>query len=199
MTEFVIHRINTLKELMTIPVHYGTEIDIRASGKKLILNHEPFQEGELLEDYLRSYKHGLLVLNIKEAGIESTVLELVKKAKIEHYFLLDCEFPYIYRAAREGVREIAMRYSEDEAMETVLNYKDKVDWVWIDTNTELPINEKVIDELAPFKTCLVCPERWGREFDILHYALAMRKYSFIPSAIMTSSECVDHWENVLSK
>ena len=39
--EIIIHRVNTIKELKAIPSEYGTEIDIRAFGSELILNHEP--------------------------------------------------------------------------------------------------------------------------------------------------------------
>ena len=38
--ELIIHRINKIKDLKKIPTIYGTEIDIRAFGSKLILNHE---------------------------------------------------------------------------------------------------------------------------------------------------------------
>ena len=197
MTEFVIHRVNTTEGLHATPIKYGVEIDIRAFGKELILNHEPFQNGDSFKEYLSFYRHGLLVLNIKEAGIESEVLKLVKEAGVKRYFLLDCEFPYVYRASRQGVRDIAMRFSEDEALETVLNYKDSVDWVWVDTNTQLPLNRSVIQDLAAFKTCLVCPERWGREMDIKCYFEQMLEMQFLPDAIMTSKECVSQWEALL--
>ena len=65
-TEIVIHRVNKIKDLLEIPNNYGCEIDIRSFGDKLILNHEPYQDGELLSNYLDSYNHGLLVLNIRE-------------------------------------------------------------------------------------------------------------------------------------
>ena len=40
--EFIIHRVNTIKELKQIPKEYGCEIDIRTDRSKLILNHDPF-------------------------------------------------------------------------------------------------------------------------------------------------------------
>ena len=116
-TEIVIHRVNKIKDLLEIPNNYGCEIDIRSFGDKLILNHEPYQDGELLSNYLDSYNHGLLVLNIKESGIENDVLDLVKSKGIKKYFLLDVEFPYIYKYSRLGERAIAIRYSEDEPID----------------------------------------------------------------------------------
>ena len=44
-----------------------------------------------------------------------------------------------------------------------------MDWVWIDTNTKLPLDEKNIPILNRCKKCLVCPERWGRPLDIKMY------------------------------
>ena len=87
--EIIIHRVNTLKTLKTIPYHFGTEIDIRASSSKLVLSHDPSKKGENLENYLSEYKNGTLILNLKEAGIEHEVLSLVKKYRIKSYFLLD--------------------------------------------------------------------------------------------------------------
>ena len=40
--EYIIHRVNKIKTLNKIPKNFGTEIDIRSNGSKLILNHEPF-------------------------------------------------------------------------------------------------------------------------------------------------------------
>ena len=159
--EIVVHRINTVLGLRTVPTHFGTEIDLRARGSELYLHHDAFRDkdAEAFVDYLDAYHHGLLVLNIKEAGIESEVLRLVHERGIERYFLLDVEFPYLYRASRQGERSIAVRYSEDEGIETALAYKERVDWVWIDTNTRLPLDAIVKDQLAGLKSCLVCPER----------------------------------------
>lgn len=190
----VIHRINTSKELQGIDPQYGVEVDIRAFGDRLILNHEPFQDGEDFETYLKSYHHRLLILNIKEAGIEDRVLALMKQFGITEYFLLDVEFPYIYRAARKGVKDIAIRYSEDESIETVLKYKGLLDWVWIDSNNKLPLDSSVIQKLQGFKTCLVCPERWGRPEDIPNYARKMSELGFTPTAVMTSLKFVHEWE-----
>ena len=50
--EIVIHRVNTIKELKKIPQNFGCEIDIRANGSDLVLNHEPFIGGEYFIDYL---------------------------------------------------------------------------------------------------------------------------------------------------
>jgi len=192
--QIVVHRINTVCELKKIPSAYGTEIDIRAEGSRLILNHEPFKSGESFIDYLNEYHHQLLILNIKETGIEAEVLRLVRERNIQNYFLLDVEFPYIYQASRKGERSIAMRYSEDEPIQSALQYLHKVDWIWIDTNTKLPLNKQIVQNLKDFKTCLVCPGRWGRSKDILTYRKQMREFEFTPTAVMTAYEDISLWE-----
>ena len=191
--QFVIHRVNTIHELRAVPTEYGCEIDIRANGSDLILNHEPFVGGDKLHDYMNEYQHGLLVLNIKEAGIEDAALRVVRENSDCDHFLLDVEFPYIYRASRQGERAIAMRYSEDEAIETVLNYKGTVDWVWIDTNTRLPLDANSVRQLQGFNTCLVCPSRWNRSEQISTYKEMMSRLQFSPEAVMTSLELVEEW------
>ncbi|MDA8698167.1 hypothetical protein N9M41_06790 [Rhodopirellula sp.] len=192
--ELVVHRVNTIEHLRCIPQQMGVEVDLRAEGNRIVMNHDPFLGGCDFEEYLSEYSHGLLVLNIKEAGIEGRVTEMVQAAGVERYFMLDVEFPYIYQASRRGIRHIAMRFSEEESLETVLNYSNKVDWVWIDTNTRLPLDKKTVKALAPFKTCLVCPERWGRPDDISRYILQMRELSFLPDAVMSNSRYIEQWK-----
>ena len=194
--EIVAHRINTLEGLKTVPTHFGAEIDLRARGSELYLHHDAFRASgaDSFVDYLDAYCHGLLVLNIKEAGIETEVLRLVRERGIERYFLLDVEFPYLYRASRLGERAIAVRYSEDESIETVLTYKERVDWVWIDTNTHLPLDATVKAQLSGLKTCLVCPERWGRPQDIPSYTAQLAALDFELDAIMTSLACAPLWQ-----
>lgn len=196
--EIVIHRINTVQELVTIPKHFGCEIDIRSNGNELVLHHEPMQNGQCFTDYLDVYQHGLLVLNIKEAGIEDLVLDEVRKRDIANYFLLDVEFPYLYQATRRGEKSIAIRFSEDESIETVKKYSQKLDWVWIDTNTFLPITESSLSVLNDFKTCLVCPERWQRPQDIIAYCAQMKKLAFKPTAVMTTMQYAQIWQEQLS-
>jgi hypothetical protein len=192
--EIVLHRINLINELLEVPIKYGCEIDIRSHGSKLILNHEPYLSGDNLIDYLDNYKHGLLVLNIKEAGIENDVLQLVRERNISTFFLLDVEFPYLYRACRLGERSIAVRFSEDEPIELVYNYKKFIDWVWVDTNTKLPLDSNNILLLSSMQTCLVCPERWGRPNDIIPYRQSMKLLGFNPNAVMTNLKYTHLWE-----
>lgn len=202
--QIIIHRVNTIEKLSTVPTEYGVEIDIRGYGDKLLLNHDSIDDPKKyceLEDYLKSYRHSFVIFNLKEAGYESRVIELAKRFGIENYFLLDVEFPYLYRATRkEGVRKIAVRYSEAEPIEMVEAQKNNgeplLDWVWIDTNTKLPLDDRIIQQLKGFKTCLVCPERWGRPQDIEAYINKIKELDFELDAVMTSLECVPKWKSL---
>ena len=40
--EFIIHRVNKIKDLKLLPTKFGAEIDIRSNGSKIILNHDIF-------------------------------------------------------------------------------------------------------------------------------------------------------------
>ena len=66
----IAHRRNTVVELDATPQTLGVEIDIRTRNNSLIVHHDAFAEGELLESWLEHYHHGLLVLNVKEEGLE---------------------------------------------------------------------------------------------------------------------------------
>ena len=73
--EIIIHRVNKIKDLKKISSNFGVEIDIRANGSNLILNHEPFKPGDKLKSYLENYKHKTLVLNLKD--VFSLILLLI--------------------------------------------------------------------------------------------------------------------------
>jgi hypothetical protein len=191
----ILHRINTIKKLSATPIKFGVEIDIRAYKNKLILNHDPLLNGDRLDDYLDNFKHNFIVANIKEAGVENEVLLKFKKRNIKNFFLLDVEFPYIYKAIKKKFKKIGIRFSEFEPIETLTLFKKKIDWVWIDTFTKFPINNENIKLLDCFKKCIVCPERWGRKNDIIKYKNLIIKKNYKIDSVMTSKECAHLWIN----
>ena len=197
--EIIVHRINKIKELKKISNNYGVEIDIRTDGSKLILNHDPFKKGDKFIDYIENYKHNTLVLNIKEAGIENEVLNIVNSFSIKSYFLLDVEMPYMYSATKKAKKNIAVRFSEYEDIAIAKKFKNKLNWIWIDTITKLPINKKNLNIIKNFKSCLVCPERWKRKSDIANYKKKMNNLNFFPNAVMTSKKCIKYWDQKYSK
>ena len=71
-TIFIIHRINTINELLDIDKQFGVEIDIRNNNDNIILSHDPFNENncDIFEKYLENYDKNLLILNIKSERLE---------------------------------------------------------------------------------------------------------------------------------
>jgi hypothetical protein len=65
--------------------------------------------------------------------------------------------------------------------------------VGIDTNTKLPLDMETIVQLKGFKTCLVCPSRWGRPMDIIKYRKQLKKLNFSLDATMTSLNNINNW------
>ena len=191
----IIHRINKVKDLKKIQSNFGVEIDIRTYNNKLILNHEPFEDGNLLDDYLANFNHAFIILEIKEEGIEKKVIELCNKYKIKNYFLLSVSFPFMYILSKEGISKMAARFSEFEDINTVLSLKNEVEWVWVDTFTKLPLDKNSFQKLkdANFKVCLVCPERWGRPQEIKKYIDYFKENNIEIDAVMTALKYADKW------
>lgn len=161
----VIHRVNTIEFLKSIPSKFGVEIDIRSNAHGgLYLNHELEDTGVTLEEYLQNYNHRLLILNVKEEGIEEEVLRLVKKYNIEDYFFLDCSFPAIIKLIKQGEHNIAIRFSQFEGLDTVVNMAYKAKWVWVDTFSYNPLSEALVNHIKSlgYKICFVSPELQGQ-------------------------------------
>jgi len=195
MTHFIAHRINTINELASLPVEYGVELDLRDSGDNLILQHDPFVNGELFEEYLKYYQHGTMILNIKSERIEHRVLELLNQYNITDYFFLDSSFPMIFLLSKNGEHKCAIRYSEFEGLDTVLSLAGKIDWVWVDCFTKLPITTNIYNQLksAGFKICLVSPELQGRPEDIDAYKKSLIEQNIIFDAICTKHYNIGKW------
>ncbi len=194
--QFIAHRINTIEELKKIPSQYGVELDLRDNGNRLILQHDPFTDGEEFEEFLKHYHHGLMILNIKSERIENRVLELIKKYKVRDYFFLDSSFPMIFLLSNQGEKKIALRFSELEGLDTILSMKGRIDWVWVDCFTKLPIDKesfRILKE-AGFKLCLVSPELQKRESDIENYKNYLLKENIIFDAICTKIYNISKWQ-----
>ena len=156
------HKVNTVEELKEIDSKYGIEIDVRDNGKQLILNHDAFEDGEILEDFLRVYNNRLLVLNIKCEGIEDSVIKLVRQYKVKDYFLSDVSFHVIINSK---LKKASIRFSEFESIKTCMKLIGLVDWVLVDNFTGLP--SWGFNELRKhFKLCVISPELFGRKQDI---------------------------------
>jgi len=194
-THFIAHRINQLETLRKLPHQYGAEIDLRDHGDRLILQHDPFIDGEDAEPFFAEYKHGTLILNIKSERIEHRVHELLRKYKIEDYFFLDSSIPMIVNLSNAGEKRIAVRYSEFETIETVLKFAGRVDWVWVDCFSFLPLHRSEMEKLnsAGFKLCLVSPELQARPDDIPVYKKQLAEEGLELDAVCTKLHNIPAW------
>jgi len=163
--KLICHRRNTLADLVATPSKYGVEIDVRSRGEELILHHDPFSDGVRFKEWLQAYKHGTLILNVKEDGLEEPLTEFMKARGVVDYFFLDQSFPSLVKWSQSGERRCAVRVSEYESIETAMSLSGYVDWVWVDCFSQLSLNHSAALRLqrAGFKLCLVSPELQGRD------------------------------------
>jgi hypothetical protein len=184
---YIAHRINTIEQLKEVPEEFGVEVDIRDSAGELIMVHDPFSPGEKFENYLKHYKHKLIILNVKSERIEFKILELLKKYKIKNYFFLDSSFPMIWTLNKAGENNIALRFSEYEPIENILAAKDMAKWIWIDCFSKFPVDDETykIIKSSGLKTCLVSPELQGRPEDLIKYITYIKEHKMVFDATCT--------------
>lgn len=194
--KLIAHRRNTIAELQATPAQYGVEIDLRSFGSELIVQHDPFVMGESFERWLDHFKHGTLILNVKEEGLEERLIGLMAQRGIADYFFLDQSFPFLVRWAHRGERRCAVRVSEYESIETALTLAGRIDWVWVDCFTRFPLDRDAAEQLqrAGLRLCLVSPELQGRsaEEHIAELAAHLRSLGVQPEAVCTKRP--DLWE-----
>ena len=199
--EFIAHRINKKEELEKVSREYGVEIDLRDNiDGTIYINHDPFVLGENFENYLKEYNHGTMILNIKSERIKLKILELLKKYNIKNYFFLDSSFPMIKLLSDKGEKNIALRYSEYEGLDTLEKMQGKVDWVWVDCFTKLPIDNKIYRKIKDmgYKLCLVSPELQGQPEKIELYAKQIKGEKIEFDAICTKEYNMKRWGIILN-
>ncbi len=163
--KIIAHRRNTLQQLDATPVHYGVEVDIRSVKQQLVIHHDPYVGGESFDAWIAAYRHGTLVLNVKEEGLEQRLISLMQEHRIDDYFFLDQSLPFLVKWAKAGQRRAAVRVSEFEPVASALTLSGQLDWAWIDCFTRFPLTARDAARLrdAGFRLCLVSPELQGRD------------------------------------
>ena len=187
-----------MSELLATDSKYGIEVDIRSKGDRLIIHHDPFVAGESFDEWIDAYRHGTLILNVKEEGLEARLIALMQSKGITDYFFLDQSFPFLIKWAKAGEHRCAVRVSEFESIETALTLAGRVDWVWVDCFTKFPLIEDDAVRLknAGFKLCLVSPELQGRnaEIEIPQLADLLKARNIESEAVCTKRP--DLWEKM---
>jgi len=199
--EYIAHRINTKTELSGLPYEYGVELDLRDDlTGRIYIQHNPFETGEDFEEYLKEYHHGTMILNVKSERIEHKILDMIDGYDVKDYFFLDSTFPMIKLLSDMGEKNIAVRYSEFEGMDTLRAMTGRINWVWVDTFTRLPMNHNIYEEIKKmgYKICLVSPELQGQPEKIESYAEQIKKEGIQLDAVCTKAYNMEIWKTILT-
>lgn len=167
------HRVNSIEEVEAVHSKYGIEFDVREGPHKtVVVTHDPWTRGPTLEEFLKHCgRHAFYIVNIKCEGIEHTVLELLYRYGISNFFLLDCSFPMIHKLTTMGETRIAIRVSEYEGIETAYQMQGRVEWIWLDVFSRLPVDVEACSNLhrLGYKLCLVSPELQRQQYKLEGY------------------------------
>ena len=101
----------------------------------------------------------------------------------------------IWLLSNQGEKNIALRISEAEGIDTARNMAGKVEWIWVDCFSKIPISKKEADELKSlgYKLCLVSPELQGRNEDIEKYKADIANDGIEFDAICTKKYNIGRW------
>ena len=183
------HRINTSDKLKTISKDFGVEIDLRSHKNEIYLHHDPFKKGELFTAWIKSYNHKLIVLNIKEEGLENKILKILKKNKIKNYFFHDQTFSSLLKSKNKI--NVSLRYSEYEGLKKTNELFDKIKWLWIDNFNEIKLKKKfyLFLKKKKVKICIVSPElvNKNRLNEIKKLFLYFKRNNFFIDAVCTKN------------
>ena len=192
----ILHRVNTINYLQSVPKEFGVEVDIRSFKNKVIISHEPLLNGVEFEEWISFYEHDFLILNVKEEGLEKYLLDILKKYNIKNFFFLDQSFPFLLKTIKSGEKRCAIRISEFESIDSAYNLAGKIEWVWIDYFNKFPLSKNDFIGLKKlgYKICIVSPEIQGKEtceINILKNFLM--KNEIFPDAVCTKE--IDFWKS----
>ena len=181
------HRVNNSKVLRRLNNNYGVEIDLRSKNKSIYLHHDPYIKGELFSKWIKYYNHKLLVLNVKEEGLENQILKILKKNKIKNFFFHDQTFSTILKNMHHT--NVSIRFSEYEDLKKINILFNKIKWLWVDNFTEISLRKKFYDFLKKkkVKICIVSPElvQKKRIKEINKIILKLKKNNFKIDAVCT--------------
>ncbi len=181
------HRVNSSKELKQLDKNFGVEIDLRSNDKDVYLHHDPFKRGELFKKWIKNFNHRLIVLNVKEEGLEKKILKILKKNKIHNFFFHDQTFSSLIKNMKKT--NVSIRYSEFEELKKKNILFKSIKWIWIDNFTEIKIRSNFYKYLKgkKVKICLVSPElvKKNRSNEVKKIINYFRKNKFKIDAVCT--------------
>ncbi len=181
------HRVNSVADLNKTSIEFGVEIDLRSKNKKIYLHHDPFKKGESFEKWIKHFKHKIIVLNVKEEGLEFKILRILKRNKIKNFFFHDQTFSTLIKNMFKT--KVSIRHSEYEELKKKDYLFKKIKWVWLDNFTEIQLTKKFYGYLKSkkVKICIVSPElvKKSRENEIKKLVKNLKKNKFKLDAVCT--------------
>ena len=144
------HRVNNSRSLSKLNKNFGVEIDLRSINKDIYLHHDPFKKGEKFKNWIKKYHHKLIVLNVKEEGLEDQILKVLKKHKIKNFFFHDQTFSTLLKNMKKT--KVSVRFSEYEGLKKIEELFKKIKWLWLDNFSEIRI-EKTFYNYLKKKQC----------------------------------------------
>lgn len=189
---FIQHRVNRVNEIPNVPTDYGVEFDVRSNQGAIHLAHDPHVDGDSFASYIKAVRErdlqGPLAINTKEDGLEPEILAILKQNHLDNFFFLDLAMPTLIRLTHvDGIKNVAVRVSTYEPVESAMPFKNKASWIWLDCFDGKPADVAIAKVLAPhFKICLVSPE--------LQRASASTIPAFKPLIPFATAVCTKHPE-----
>ena len=193
------HRVNTSKELKKVDKNFGVEIDLRSNRNNIYLHHDPFKKGESFLRWLNNFNHKIIVLNVKEEGLEKSILKILKKKKIHNFFFHDQSFSTMLKNMKKT--KVSIRYSEFEDIKKKNKLFTHIKWLWIDNFSEIKINKQFYSFLKAnyVRICIVSPElvKKNRSNQIKKILSYLKKNKFKIDAVCTKKPKL--WVNKIKK
>ena len=189
------HRKNLKTDLNSVSKNHGVEIDLRLSHGELVLAHDPYSPAEKFSDWIQKLDNALLIRNVKEEGLEESILKELNEKTLGKYFFLDQALPSIVKSIRLK-HSVPARISEFEKFTWKSEFAPS--WIWIDCFSGnwgyLDQELERISKLS-IKTCFVLPELQGRSdpSEVKNIKSIFGHHNYVPDAVCTKES--SKWES----
>ncbi len=184
---FIKHRVNSISDLKKTNTDFGVEIDLRSEKNNIYLHHDPFKKGESFERWIKKFKHRIIVLNVKEEGLEKKIIKILNKNKIKNFFFHDQTFSTMIKNMFKT--KVSVRFSEYESLGKKDYLFKKIKWLWLDNFTRIELSHKFYKYLKrkKVKICMVSPElvKKSRAGEIRQLVKVLKKNKFQFDAVCT--------------
>ena len=177
--------INSSHELLLTPKEFGVKADVRSYNGSLVVQVNPFANGELLEDYLKVFGHKMIIFDVKSEGIENAIIETAEKCGVKDYFLVNVSAASAKKLVSREFRKFAVRFSDMEPTESCMLWAGKAEWIWADIFRDFSLDDRTAPLIkGKFRICAISPEMIGLRG-------AVERYRGKMNALKVDAVCTD--------